>query len=234
MMIKNLFYCLLLFIYKNTINMDSELKLHYAMLPIVVQDKKKKNIESDIFTALYNGMSYQINLTPQTGGQIIFKNKDFTSGFHLLITEKINLKYNKNGHIKGYAIPENDNSTSYKLYYIEINMFNDTNNTILYNWTITNIKLNSGQIIPEKTIIIYANPLETYLKNFPKYIKKRYPDMRKNNNDDSNQTDNQITTIVLPTIELCGNYQNSLMINHNGMICHQFGHNVVMQQAEYI
>lgn len=214
------FYCFLffsLFILQNSYHINTESKLHYTILPISVK-KNNCHIYDDIFSASYNGNCYQSSISSKLGGQIVLKNEEFTSSYYLMISEKITLQIDCNGCVKGYVVEQNAVKDS-KLYLIDINLFNDKTNTTLYDWNITELPLQSGQMIPEKTILVYADPTEITIKNFPQNTRKSYPYMNKN----------QVTTLVLPTIELHTNYNEIIKSNNNIVIKNAFEHTIIRQ-----
>jgi len=218
-MINNFFYLLFFLAIKNNSfsQSNSELKLHYAMLPVTVKNTNYQ-LAHDIFSTSYQGVCYQTPLSSHFGGQVILKNEDFTTCYYLMIAEKVNLQMDSKGCIKGYTAMDNAKNSS-KLYYIEINLFNDVKNTMLYDWKITELQLKTGQMIPEKTIIIYANPENIILKNFSTTTKKVYPYMEKN----------QVTTLILPTIEFRGKYDHIMRVNNNAAMENSFGQNIIKQ-----
>jgi hypothetical protein len=217
-MIKKIFYFSVFLIINNYYSRTNEEgKLHYTMLPISIPNKQKI-LETDIFTVSYNGTCFQTELSSSIGGQIIFNNEQFTSRYYLIVTEYVNLHLDHKGYVRGYVMSEHTAQKS-KFYLIDINLFNDNNNKMLYNWNITELPLQVGQIIPEKTIIVYGKPDSIQIKNFSASTKKSYPYMKKD----------QITTLILPTIEIVGDYRAVIQQNTNALIANTQDHSIAQQ-----
>lgn len=189
----------------------------YIMFPFSSEQDKKKE-EVDRFIVLYKGMEYQVPVSSQFGGQVIFKDENLATQYYIIISEKLDLNLDHKGNVRGYLLDEKYQKSS-KMYSITMNIFNNSKNEMTYKWDIEEIQILS-KYIPENTIIVYGDPAYLSLENFDSNFNKPYPCIQEEKSG----------ILILPTLSFkVGSFRDELIKNANASIETKSGHSMVKQ-----
>jgi hypothetical protein len=125
--------------------------------------------EKELFVKVYYlGLEYIIPIDKHFGGQCILENTELETKYYVLVSR--NIQSLKRQSIYGHKVHNQENS---KLYLFNL-LTNNKKGDLTYNWEINEITIPKRQL-PEKTIIIYANPDTVEFKQFDKQFNHPYP-----------------------------------------------------------
>jgi hypothetical protein len=130
---------------------------------------EKTQCEKELFVKVYYlGVEYIISIDKHFGGQCILENTELETKYYVLVSR--NIQSLKRQSIYGHKVHNKDNS---KLYLFNL-LTDNKKGDLTYNWEINEITIPKRQL-PEKTIIIYANPETVKFETFDNNFNHPYP-----------------------------------------------------------
>lgn len=165
-----------LFIFNNAFTADdiekttgSKLLLYFK--PIKEENEKTKvhKNEDSCLDIYYLGNAYKVDISNHFGGKCMLTNTELETKYYVLISR--NIEPLKRQSISGYKVCNDKDSQMYAL-----NLsIKTTNGDLTYNWEIEEIDI-PERALPDKTIMIYADPKAIQFSSFDTHFNHIYPD----------------------------------------------------------
>ncbi len=135
----------------------------------IKNEKRKTKKKKEVFLKICHlGIEYTMPIHEHFGGQCLLQNTEIETKYYILVSR--NIEALKRKSIYGHKVHKEENSKLYVFTLITANKEGD----LTYNWEIDEMNIPKRQL-PEKTIIIYADPSTITFEKFENSFNSRYP-----------------------------------------------------------